>query len=270
MVEPLGILSKEGAILPKVKNSGHNGLPEHKLIQDSIVNDIIRGVYEKGAMIPKQEFFSQKFGVSRSTVRRATDELIRNGILTSVKGKGTFVCDYGENVPQAVRPANAEPQGNNRTVLTSKTISIQKIIATEAVAKRLQMPIGSEVVYIERIRLQDGKPLCVQISYLNGEYVRDITFTKEYLDRGSLFQLLEEQAGLVSSFQDEVMRAVGCPSTVAAYLQMEPQTPIIMIFRTVYAEDGRIMEYCEDYENTDFKGIHFRTRALRELQEEKK
>lgn len=269
MVEWTDILRREGAILSKAKDSGRSGLPEHKLIQDSIVNDIIRGVYEKGAMIPKQEFFSQKFGVSRSTVRRATDELIRNGILTSVKGKGTFVCDYGENVPQAIRPPATEPQGN-QAALTSKTISIQKIIATEAVAKRLQIPIGSEVVYIERIRLLDGKPLCVQISYLNGAYVRDITFTKEYLDRGSLFQLLEERAGLVSSFQDEVMRAVGCPSTVAAYLQMEPQSPIIMIFRTVYAEDGRIMEYCEDYENTDFKGIHFRTRALRELQEEKK
>ena len=69
MVEWTDILRREGAILSKAKDSGRSGLPEHKLIQDSIVNDIIRGVYEKGAMIPKQEFFSQKFGVSRSTVR---------------------------------------------------------------------------------------------------------------------------------------------------------------------------------------------------------
>lgn len=253
--------------MARLKGSGSGGIAEHKLIQDAIVNDIIRGVYEKGDMIPKQEFFSQKFGVSRATVRRATDELIRNGILSSVKGKGTFVCDYGENIPQAVRPLATE-QEESRNGLLSRTVSIQKIRATAAVAKRLRISIGSEVVYIERVRLLDQKPLCVQISYLNGEDVEGISFTKEYLDTGSLFQLLKEKVGLVPSYQDEVIRAVSCPSTVAAHLQMEPQAPVVMIFRTVYAEDGRIMEYCEDYENTEFKGIRYRTRAIRDFQEE--
>lgn len=252
--------------MAKANSLGNKKPPEHKLIQEAIVNDIIRGVYEKGAMIPKQEYFSQLFGVSRTTVRRATDELIRNGILISVKGKGTFVRDYGENIPQAVRPTQMSLPESKRT-LSSKTVSIRTITATEAVAKRLCIPIGSEVVYIERIRLLEGTPVCVQISYLNGSYVKGISFTKEYLDNGSLFYLLEEQANLTAEYQDEVMRAVGCPSTVAAYLHMEPQSPVVMIFRTVYAKDGRIMEYCEDYENTDYKGIRIRTRVLRDFKE---
>lgn len=248
--------------MSKSNRSAHKKVPEHTLIRDSIVNDIIRGVYEKGSMIPKQEFFSQKFGVSRTTVRKATDELIRNGILVSVKGKGTFVCDYGENVHLPVRPVIAE-RTENRHKLLSRTISIETIPAGEAVAKQLRVPAGSEVVRIERVRLLDGKPLCVQISFFNGADVKDVEFTKEYLDTGSLFRLLEEKANLVAAFQDEVMRAIGCPPRIAAYLDMEPQAPVIMIFRTAYARDGRVMEYCEDYENTDFQGLSICTRAIR-------
>ncbi|MDE7221120.1 MAG: GntR family transcriptional regulator, partial [Oscillospiraceae bacterium] len=240
----------------------HKKIPEPKLIQDSIEHDLIRGVYEKGSMIPKQEFFSQKFGVSRTTVRKATDELIRNGILVSIKGKGTYVCDYGENVHLPVRPIIAE-RTENRHKLLSRTLSIETIPATEAIAKQLRIPTGNDVVRIERVRLLDGKPLCIQISFLNGVDVKDVVFTKEYLDEGSLFRLLEEKAGLVAAFQDEVMRAIGCPPRIAACLDMEPQAPVIMIFRTAYARDGRVMEYCEDYENTDFQGLSICTRAIR-------
>lgn len=248
---------------------GSGKVAEHEIIRDAIVNDIIRGVYEKGAMIPKQEFFSEKYGVSRTTVRRATDELIRNGILRSIKGKGTFVNEYQENVPQDVkliREDNAEQLSEMR----AKTISIQRIVATETIARQLQIPIGSEVVYIERVRLLEGIPISVQISYLNGTDVKHVPFTKEYLDKGSMFYLIERYAGLRASHQDETVRAIGCPSSIAAYLQLEPQTPVVMIFRTVYTTNGRVMEYCEDYENTAHKGLHFRTWTQQEGQEEPK
>lgn len=240
--------------------------PEHEIIRDAIVNDIIRGVYVKGSMIPKQEYFSEKYGVSRTTVRRATDELIRNGILTSVKGKGTFVNEYDENVPQDVKIIR-EDNAEQLSELRARTISIQKIVATETIARQLRIPIGSEVVYIERVRLLEGIPISVQISYLNGQDVKDVTFTKEYLDKGSMFYLMERQAGLHASHQDEIVRAIGCPSSIAAYLQLEPQTPVVMIFRTVYTADGKVMEYCEDYENTAYKGLHFRTRTHPDGQE---
>ena len=60
---------------------GEQTAPQHRHIQDNIVNDIIRGTYKKGMMIPNQAELAEKYGVSRTTIRKATDKLIQNGIL---------------------------------------------------------------------------------------------------------------------------------------------------------------------------------------------
>ena len=98
--------------------------PDNKTIQDAIVNNIIRGVYPKGAKIPNQEWFSQEYGVSRTTVRKATDELIHNGILKSIKGCGTFVNDDGENIHHLFESTYYEEARAARGQITSQTMQI--------------------------------------------------------------------------------------------------------------------------------------------------
>lgn len=243
------------------KRQSASALPPHKQIQNDIVNDIIRGVYEKGAMIPNQEHFSRKYGVSRATVRKATDALIENGILAAVKGKGTFVCEYGPNTHQIFGSTLAKEAQVVRNRVRSNTLEIRDTVADEVVAKRLGIHLGSAVVYIERVRLLNGRPLALQTSYLNKACIGDLVLTRETLNTGSLFRLLEEHCGLVPEYEDEEIRAIECPKRVAAFLQMEPQAPVVLIFRTVYTAAGQVMEYCEDYECTDHKSIFMRTFA---------
>lgn len=245
---------------------GESGAPQHKCIQDNIVNDIIRGTYKKGVMIPNQTELAEKYGVSRTTIRKATDKLIQNGILRSIKGVGTFVCDYDENIHQIYRSTSCAEAQCLRNYLTSKTITIQKMNATKAISKQLNIQIGEPVVYIERIRLLAGRPFAFQVSYLNGTRVEGVPFTKELLDHGSLFHALEEYAGMRPAFQDEEFRAIGCPKAIADYLEIDAQSPVIMIFRTVYTEENTVMEYCEDYESTDYKGVLIRTYARSEYE----
>lgn len=233
----------------------------HQRIQNDIVNDIVRGVYEKGAIIPNQESFSRKYGVSRATVRKATDRLIESGVLVSVKGKGTFVCDYGENVHQIFGSTTFDEAMKVRARLTSKTLTVRRTTSSRSVAKHLGLTRGDGVVHIERVRLLGVAPYAYQISYLDSALLGNITLDKESLDRNSLFKLLEVQCGLMPAYQDEEIRAVGCAEHIAHCLQMEPQAPVVQIFRTVYTQNGRVMEYCEDYERTDHKAIHVRTFA---------
>ena len=245
---------------------GEQTAPQHRHIQDNIVNDIIRGTYKKGMMIPNQAELAEKYGVSRTTIRKATDKLIQNGILRSIKGVGTFVCDYDENIHQVYRSTSCAEAQCLRNYLTSKTITIQRMNATRAISKQLKIEIGEPVVYIERVRLLAGHPFAFQASYLSGARVGGVPFTKDLLDQGSLFRVLEEYAGMQPAFQDEEFRAIGCPKAVADHLGIDAQTPVIMIFRTVYTEDNAVMEYCEDYECTDYKGVLIRTYARSEYE----
>ena len=72
-------------------------MPIYKKIKEQILNDIAKGIYGPGDMLPKQTEFADAYGVSRVTVREAFNELKLRGILVSKKGKGTFVADNVSN-----------------------------------------------------------------------------------------------------------------------------------------------------------------------------
>lgn len=62
-------------------------------IADDIAADIDSGVLGPGWKIPAEADLAEVYGVARNTVRRAIRELIDDGKLVSVHGRGTFVTD---------------------------------------------------------------------------------------------------------------------------------------------------------------------------------
>ncbi len=60
------------------------------LIKD-IIDQITKGVIKSGEYIPPENTLTRKYGISRSTVRKALDELVRRGYLEKLPGKGTIV-----------------------------------------------------------------------------------------------------------------------------------------------------------------------------------
>lgn len=82
-----------------------------------------------------------------------------------------------------------------------------------------------------------------------------VNFMAEDLENGSLYRILIHKARLIPHFSDETIRAVQCPAEIAEHFGIDPLMPILRIARVTYAEDGRIMEYCEDFEATDVNGL---------------
>ncbi|UFJ39937.1 GntR family transcriptional regulator [Brevibacillus humidisoli] len=65
--------------------------PLYEQLMDAIKKDINEGVYSIGAQLPAETELCEKYGVSRITTRRAITELVEQGILRKLHGKGTFV-----------------------------------------------------------------------------------------------------------------------------------------------------------------------------------
>lgn len=69
-------------------------IPFHVKLRDEIEKDILSGKYKPGELIPSENDFASRKGISRPTVRQAFSELVSKGLLTKIKGKGTFVSDF--------------------------------------------------------------------------------------------------------------------------------------------------------------------------------
>ncbi|MDO5445278.1 MAG: GntR family transcriptional regulator [Eubacteriales bacterium] len=75
---------------------------KYNQIQEWIISSINSGKYKAGQKILSEHALMTKFGVSRQTVRRATDDLAEQGVLKRVKGKGMYACSVSNTCGSTV------------------------------------------------------------------------------------------------------------------------------------------------------------------------
>jgi len=68
--------------------------PKYKSIKERLIKQIKEGDILPGERVPSETEISNMFGVSIITARRALMELVNEGFVYRVQGKGTFVADY--------------------------------------------------------------------------------------------------------------------------------------------------------------------------------
>ncbi len=234
----------------------------YKKVREAILSNILSGVYSPHDMIETQEYFSQTFGVSRATIRKAIDELVDKQILYTVQGKGTFVSDIGAGRARALRKVSfSASERRTRHAFSSRVVDICELSADLKLSKQLKINMGDAVVCIKRVRLVNGLPENYQISHIPKQLVARLSFEREWLEQGSLFQTLNDEAGLVPHYTDEEVRAIHCPGDVCDKLQLSEDEPLLFIRRHTYTKEDIVMEYCEDYECSSTKGVKVRTYA---------
>src|SRR5215831_10982777 len=66
--------------------------PLYRQLLGSIDARIRKGDWGAGGQLPSERDLSEQFGVSRSTVRQALEQLSSAGLLKKIQGRGTFVA----------------------------------------------------------------------------------------------------------------------------------------------------------------------------------
>ena len=83
-------------------------LPLYVQIADFIKQEIDRGNFKPGSILPSEKQLVEDFNVSRVTVRKAIQILNDEGLTYSEKGKGTFIAQ------QKLKPQLRQCRGLNR------------------------------------------------------------------------------------------------------------------------------------------------------------
>jgi GntR family transcriptional regulator len=76
-----------------------NGIPIYVQLRDQILAAVGRGTLARGAQLPTMRQVAVDLRIDLNTVQRAYAELEREGVLTTTRGRGSFVAD----VPRAPR-----------------------------------------------------------------------------------------------------------------------------------------------------------------------
>jgi GntR family transcriptional regulator len=77
-------------------------IPYYVQVKEALRQRIQQGEWMRGDQLPVDLELCQMFGVSRTVIRQALNELVNEGLVIRRKGKGTFVAEpkIGESLVQ--------------------------------------------------------------------------------------------------------------------------------------------------------------------------
>lgn len=133
------------------------------------IENWLRGQCRKGNpgdSLPSEIELSNKFSVSRMTVRQALANLEHDGLVDRVRGSGTFIAARPMHRREGVLLSFTEDMVLRGLVPSSRLISSSHGKATDSDAQYLSILEGDAVIRIERVRLANDTPIALEIVVL--------------------------------------------------------------------------------------------------------
>lgn len=233
--------------------------PLYARVETALAAEIAAGSLSSGSQLPTEDQLIQRFAVSRTTVRKAVENLVARGLVEIRRGKGTFVTE--PKLTQALTGLSGfvedmEALGRRAT---ARLLDKRPVPATEDVARQLGLARGAMVYRIERVRLADGVALSFDETYLPLDIGEKVASND--LEAEPIFDLLELRYDLPLIEAEYQLEAVTADERVALALGIAAGSPIFLIERTSYTEGQRPVDYEKLYYRGDL--IRFSTRLSR-------
>jgi GntR family transcriptional regulator len=208
-------------------------LPLYHQIKQAVLGRVEHGQYLPGELIPPERDLAEEFKVSRITVRRAIEDLAREGLFVRIQGKGTFVTPLKVSDSSKRVGGFAEELRLTGFEAKFKVIEVSTIPCPPGVARKLNIDEGSNVLYIYRLALADNEPIATAIVYLAVE--ESISVNADELDSyDSIYSFLEERYSFHFAGGERIMEAVGATAEEAAALGIEEGKPIFLSRLTIW------------------------------------
>ena len=198
-----------------------------------------------GDRLPSEADLVAEFGVSRTTARRALDELRRQGLVRREPGRGTFLASPRLRSNLAYLHSFSEEIERWGYTPGVRLVSQEEGTADEEVAAWLGVEVGEKVMHVRRLRLADERPIFVCDSYLPiGRFpaLRDADYGTVSLSR-----LLEERIGRRIEHARQWIGAAAAAPDVADLLETAPGVPVLKIRRITCVTGDEPAEAVEAY-----------------------
>lgn len=211
-------------------------------VKNDIEKKIKTGAYQQGQFIPCETELESFYHVSRTTVRKAINELTEEGVLMIVRGVGTKVAPPKLNTKGSELMSFTELMKKQGIKPGVKDVSIRVIRGNEEVSKMLEIEPWEEIVEISRVRTADDEPITTNVSYVPLSIIPngDISIFDTFL---SFYSVLEEKCNVVISTTEDSMSAVAATQKQAEILGVKKNAPLLSIDRKAYDRNGKTVEW---------------------------
>jgi len=218
-------------------------------VYEELQKRILSGDYNIKMRLPTEEMLIKEFDTSRYSVRKAIEQLVDDGLVYSVKGKGVVVL---ENTLQSQKLNlnlgkidNLQALNTNQILNRKTTIaSFKLIIVNEKISKKTLFPIGTPIYLIKRIRNVNNENLALDINYFNAQLIPDLT--KE-IAAGSIYQYIKDNLQMKIAVVKRQLRIEPASESDYKYLSLKDSNCVGNMISLAFNDDGKQFEYTESH-----------------------
>ncbi|WP_322052975.1 GntR family transcriptional regulator [Paraburkholderia bannensis] len=205
---------------------------------------IVEGAMRTGESFPPERDLAASFGVSRDTVRRAIDVLIRQGLVEARQGAGTFVAARVEQPLSEITSFSDDMQLRGFRP-GSYWIRRELRRPTPSEAFALGLEPDTMVMHLERVRTADGVPMAIERAVVSAAFLDG---NLEFGD--SLYRALDAAGnGPVKALQR--LRAAVASAADGELLGIRAGDPVLRIERRSFSAEGRPVELTDSFYRGD-------------------
>ena len=213
-------------------------VPLYYQVSRQIEAAIDTGELAPGDRLENEISLADRWGLSRPTMRRAIQELVDKGLLVRRRGIGTQVVHGRVKRPMDLTSLFDDLTRSDQKP-TTQLLDRELVPAPAAVAERLGVPVGAQVLHIERLRSAREEPLAVMRNWLPADLAP--VLTAEALETRGLYELMRG-TGVHLRIATQRIAARGATAPEARLLKVRKGAPLLTMERVTYDGTGRAVE----------------------------
>lgn len=226
----------------------HNStLPLHMQVEDMLRKLIEKPEYQNGKMLPNEINIAKKLGISRSTVRQATNKLVYEQLLVRKKGVGTKVAKNNITTKLSKWSSFTHEMDEKGVVFKNYSIKVSMVVPDKEIQRLFNIGEGQKVLKMERLKGPDSGPVVHFISYFHPRtgLTADDDFSRP------LYETLERDHHIVAAISKEGISAILADTKISKMLNIKKGDPILFRKRVVCDPGDRPIEYNLGYYRAD-------------------
>ena len=218
---------------------GSQGAPLYLQLKKTIEDAVTKGLLGPGDALPSERDIAVKAEVSRVTVRKAVQDLVRGGVLIQRHGSGTFVAPKMERVEQSLSRLTSFTEDMARRGMQVRSEWLERAVHAPSPVEMMVLGLSSKelVARVCRLRIANDTPLAIERASISANVLPNPDAVG-----ASLYASLEK-TGHRPVRAVQRISAANLGEADASLLQVPPGGASLNIERISYLATGKVIEF---------------------------
>ena len=217
-------------------------IPLHHQVRSYLLGCIERGELLPGQQLLQEREYAARFAISLAPVRQAMLDLVKEGYLYRVPGRGTFVREQKVEEKISILSSFSESMRAKGLSAVLRVVELRVGKIPPAIMAMLETE-DQQFVFLQRAALIEGKAIALLSSYLPARLVPGLE-TLDFNGR-SLYSTLEERYGIVLARAESTIEVVRCRGTQSTILGIPAGTPLLQVEGKTYDVRDQFIEFSQ-------------------------